>query len=81
MTVRVFRTYAAIAADIDLTTDGGAYSAMIVTGTDGDLVLTPHGNPDADQVVSFKAGWPQYLAARAIKLAGSTATKVTVGWA
>lgn len=80
MTVRVFKTYATIAADVDLTTIG-AYSAMIVCGTDGDLVLTPHGTPDADQLVSFKAGVPQYLSARAIKLAGSTATKVTVGWA
>lgn len=81
MTVRVFKTYANITADVDLAAVGGAYSEIIVCGTDGDLTLTPHGNPAADQLVSFKAGVPQYLSARAIKLAGSTATKVTVGFA
>lgn len=76
----IFKTYPTIAADKDLKADGGSACACIVVGTAGDLVLTPYGNPGADQTVTFAAGIPQYLKATAIKAAGSTAAKITVAW-
>ena len=79
-TIRVFKTYATIAADKNLVTEGGSPCAMIVCGTAGDLTVTPHGKPSADQLVTFAAGVPQYLACTAIKTTGATASKVTVGW-
>jgi isopentenyl diphosphate isomerase/L-lactate dehydrogenase-like FMN-dependent dehydrogenase len=80
MVPSVLKTWATVVADIDLRAAGGSSCAMIVCGTAGNLTLTPHGAPAADVLVYFAAGVPQYLAANAIKLAGATATKVTVGW-
>lgn len=80
MGIHIIKSYATIATNKDLVADGGSACSVISCGTAGDLVVTPEGNPGADQVVTFAAGVPQYLRCIAIKASGTTAAKVTVGW-